>query len=140
MARNGPVIIIEDDVDDEDILKEVLHELGVENKVICFELCENAWRYLKTTSDKPLVIFCDINLPKQSGLSFKKQIDEDEHLRKKSIPFVFYSTTANQQTINEAYTKMTVQGFFTKGNNYKDIKRLVKIILDYWLNCKHPNE
>jgi len=140
MARNGPVIIIEDDVDDEDILKTVLHELRVDNKVICFEYCTDAWEYLKTTPDKPLVIFCDINLPKQSGLDFKQQIDEDEHLRMKSIPFIFYSTTASQQTINEAYTKMTVQGFFTKANNYKDIKRLIRIILDYWLNCKHPNE
>lgn len=140
MARNGPVIIIEDDVDDEDILKEVLHELKVDNKVICFEFCTDAWHYLKTTKDKPLIIFCDINLPKQSGLSFKQQIDEDKHLRKKSIPFIFYSTTASQQTIDEAYTKMTVQGFFTKGDKYADIKRLVKIILDYWLNCKHPNE
>ena len=140
MARNGPVIIIEDDVDDEDILKEVLHELGVDNKVICFKFCADAWHYFQTTPDKPLVIFCDINLPKKSGLSFKQQIDEDEYLRKKSIPFIFYSTTASQQTINEAYTKMTVQGFFTKGDNYKDIKKLVKIILDYWLNCKHPNE
>jgi CheY-like chemotaxis protein len=140
MARNGPVVIIEDDVDDEDILKEVLQELKVENKVICFEDSPEAWNYLKTTTDKPLIIFCDLNLPKQTGLDFKKQIDADQHLRKKSIPFIFYSTAGSQETVDEAYTKMTVQGFFIKGNKYDEIKKLVRIILDYWLICRHPNE
>ena len=140
MAHSGPVIIIEDDGDDEAILKEVLEELKVKNKVVCFKTSEDAWQYLKTTSERLFIIFCDINLPKQNGLDFKKQIDHDPQLRKKSIPFIFYSTTANQISVDEAYTKMTVQGFFRKGNNYKEIKDLVKIILDYWFHCRHPNK
>jgi CheY-like chemotaxis protein len=140
MAKQGPIIIIEDDADDEEILKEVLQELKMDNRVICFEACSEAWDYLKTTTDRPLIIFCDINLPKQSGLSFKKQIDEDDQLRQKSIPFVFYTTSINQQDIDEAYSKMTVQGYFQKASNYKDIKRTIKVVLDYWALCKHPNE
>jgi len=101
MAQSGPVIIIEDDVDDEEILKEVLTELKVKNEVVCFEVCPDAWTFLKTTTERPLIIFCDINLPKQNGLDFK-QIDEDAELRKKSIPFIFYSTSADQATVNEA--------------------------------------
>jgi response regulator RpfG family c-di-GMP phosphodiesterase len=139
MARSGPIIIIEDDVDDEQMLKEVLGELEMKNKVICFEDCSPAWDYLKTTTDKPLIIFCDVNLPKQSGLSFKKQIDADSQLRERSIPFVFYTTGIDQKNINEAYTKMTVQGYFQKPANYNEIKKTIKVILDYWKLCKHPN-
>ena len=140
MASYGPIIIIEDDIDDEDILKEVLAELEMKNKIICFETCAPAWTYLKTTHDRPFIIFCDINLPQQSGLSFKKQIDEDRQLRQKSIPFVFYTTSINQNDIDDAYSKMTVQGFFQKPSNFKEIKKTIKIILDYWRICKHPNE
>jgi two-component SAPR family response regulator len=140
MARTGPVIIIEDDVDDEAILKEVLAELKVNNKVVCFEISSDAWEYLKTTNEKPLIIFCDINLRQQNGLEFKKQIDADEHLRKKSIPFVFYSTSVKQDQVDEAYIKMTTQGFFKKPSTYEEIKKLIKVVLDYWLRCKHPNE
>jgi len=140
MARLGPIVIIEDDVDDEQILKEVLNDLEMKNKVICFEDCSRAWDYLKTTLEKPLVIFCDINLPKQSGLNFKKQIDEDCELREKSIPFIFYTTGIDQKNINEAYTKMTVQVYFQKPSNYNEIKTTIQVILDYWKLCKHPNE
>jgi CheY-like chemotaxis protein len=140
MARSGPIVIIEDDVDDEHILKEVLSDLEMKNKVICFEDCSKAWDYLKITHDKPLIIFCDINLPKQSGLSFKKQIDADPQLRERSIPFVFYTTGIDQKNIDEAYTKMTVQGYFQKPANYNEIKKTIKVILDYWKICKHPNE
>jgi hypothetical protein len=47
-------------------------------------------------------------------------------------PFVFYSTFVSQEVVNEAYTQMTVQGFFKKGTSYKEIKSDIKMIVDYW--------
>jgi hypothetical protein len=52
---------------------------------------------------------------------------------------MFYSTSANQQDINEAYSQMTVQGFFKKGRTYEEVKNMLKMILEYWTVCKHPN-
>ena len=139
MAKSGPIIVIEDDADDESIFESVLHEIGVTNKLIWFTHCDQAFDYLKTTTDQPFIIFSDVNLPGQNGIEFKKQLDNDEELRKKSIPFVFYSTSVNQNAVNEAYTKMTVQGFFQKAHDYGEIKANIKLILDYWQTCKHPN-
>ena len=59
-------------------------------------------------------------------------------LRKKSIPFVFFSTAANKQEIERAY-EMMVQGYFKKKNSMDGIKSTLKIIMDYWTLCKHPN-
>jgi|ERR1044072_1134949 DNA-binding NtrC family response regulator len=137
--RSGPIIVVEDDIDDKEIFDAALQELQSANKIIWFNNCYDAWDYLKTTTDSPFIIFSDVNLPKQSGLEFKKQIDEDEQLRKKSIPFVFYSTAVNQDTVNEAYTKMTVQGFFQKSSRFEEMKQTIKLILDYWRVCRHPN-
>lgn len=95
--------------------------------------------YLKLTTEHPFVIFCDVNLPGQNGIEFKKNLDADPYLRKKSIPFIFYSTSADARSVNEAYTKMTIQGFFQKKDDYNDIKNDIRIILDYWKVCKHPN-
>jgi len=36
MNRNGPVIVIEDDADDQQILKQVLKKLNYSNKIIFF--------------------------------------------------------------------------------------------------------
>lgn len=139
MAKSGPVIIIEDDEDDKDIFQEVLNELSVTNKLVWFTHPQDAMNYLKTTIEQPFIIFSDVNLPRQSGLEFKRQIDQDSELRRKSIPFVFYSTAVEQKAINEAYTQMTIQGFFRKPDNFEEIKRTIKLIFDYWLVCKHPN-
>lgn len=92
--KSGPIIIIiiEDDHDDKDILEEVLKELNIINKLVWFQNNRDAFQYLKTLADQPFLIISDVNLPGQSGIEFKKQLDEDEQLKKKSIPFVFYST------------------------------------------------
>jgi response regulator RpfG family c-di-GMP phosphodiesterase len=139
MAKEGPIILIEDDADDKGIFSDVLNDLQVENKLIWFNRSDDAFDYLQTTTDQPFVIFSDVNLFGQNGIELKRRIDNDHKLRKKSIPFVFYSTYVDQQMVNEAYTKMTVQGFFQKCDIYEEIKASIKLILDYWRNCRHPN-
>ena len=136
--RLGPIIIIEDDPDDQDILKEVFHSLQVPNKLKFFSQCEDAYSYLETTSEKPFLIFSDINLPKMSGAELKKKINENANLRRKSIPFVFLTTTSSHEAVLEAYESLA-QGFFTKPNNVESLKRMIQMILDYWKISRHPD-
>ena len=78
-------------------------------------------------------------MPIMNGLELKRKIEADPVLRKKSIPFIFYSTTANLETVVEAYTDLTIQGFFKKGSDYNRTKAVVKTIIEYWKDCVHPN-
>ena len=139
MPKNGPIILIDDDNEDQEIFDEVLKDLHIHNPLVHFTDSIQAFSYLKETPEQPYLIFCDVNLPKQTGLEFKRQIDEDPKLRRKSIPFIFYSTSVDQKSVNEAYTQMTVQGFFQKGNSYETMKKDLKLIFDYWSSSKHPN-
>ena len=135
----GPVIIIDDDEDDKEMLEEIITELEIPNQILWFTKTDDAFEYLITTSTQPFIIFSDINLPGDSGLNFKKLIDDDPALKKKSIPFVFFSTAADPITVNEVYSKMTVQGYFQKPNSYNETKEIVRLIIEYWRVCKHPN-
>ena len=137
--KSGPIIVIDNDIDDQEVFKDILESLEVSNKVISLDDCNDAFAYLKSTTEQPFIIFCDVNLPGLSGTEFKRQIDKDPQLRKKSIPFIFYSTSVNQKTVNEAYTQMTVQGFFQKKNSIGEIKNAIQLIINYWQECKHPN-
>lgn len=139
MAKSGPIVIIEDDIDDQEIVTDVIKEIGVKNEIIFFTECSDAWTFLKTTSKQPFIILCDINLPKMTGLEFKSQVDNDAELRQKSVPFIFFSTAANKPTVTEAFTKMTVQGFFQKSHNIAELRYALTIIMEYWKLCKHPN-
>jgi CheY-like chemotaxis protein len=139
MAKSGPIILIDDDRDDQELVEEVLQEMKTENKRIYFFSCPEVFDYLKTTSDKPFVILCDINLPGMNGLEFKLKIDNDPYLRSKSIPFVFFSTAVDQRSVDKAYKEMTVQGFCKKSNTIDDLKKTLTLILEYWKICYHPN-
>jgi CheY-like chemotaxis protein len=137
--KSGPIILIEDDLDDKEIFEEVLKELKISNELIWFSKSIEAYDYLLNTTQKPLLIISDVNLPGQNGLEFKRNIDENPILRNKSIPFIFYSTSVSQHAVNIAYKEMSVQGFFQKEQSFEMIKIKIKNILDYWKDCKHPN-
>ncbi len=139
MSAKGPLVIIEDDLDDQLLLGEIFNEIKIDNPVLYFSDAKEALLYLQTTTDRPFIIICDVNLPKVNGLELKRIIDSDEQLRKKSIPFIFYSTAVSQQAIDEAYMHLNIQGFFQKGHNYAEIKELMRCMVDYWLHCWHPN-
>src|SRR4051812_46144676 len=107
MSRTGEIIIIEDDRDDREFFSAIVRDLGLKNDIVWFDNTDQAYAYLMTTAKSIFIIFTDINVPGRNGLEFKKKIDSEPKLRKKSIPFVFYSTLASQREVNEAYTGMT---------------------------------
>lgn len=139
MSKTGLIILVDDDLDDQEIFESIVEELEMKNKVKCFPEAASAYEFLSNTKETIFIIFCDINMPGKNGLEFKRELDSNPYLRKKSIPFVFYSTQASQKDINEAYLEMSIQGFFKKGSKFGDIKILFKKIFDYWMDCKHPN-
>lgn len=138
MNKTGPIIIIEDDKDDQEIFGIVFKELGYNNEIIFFGDGEEALKYLTDSTIEPFIIFSDINMPKLNGLELREKIYENEDLRIKSIPYLFFSTTAEQKHIIDAYSK-SVQGFFIKPANINEIKSLLRIIIEYWQKCESPN-
>lgn len=137
--NSDPIVLIEDDTDDKEILEMVLKDLNITKTLIWFANGSDAFEYLKTTTEQPFLILSDVNLPGMSGIEFKKKVDDHPELRKKCIPFVLYSTSVDKQTVEDAYTKMTVQGFFKKNSGYDEIKNTIRIINEYWTYCRHPN-
>jgi CheY-like chemotaxis protein len=135
----GPIILVEDDDDDIEIFKEVLKELDIPNQFISFKRPDNAYHFLEKNHEQPFIIISDMNLPGMSGLEFKNKLDANENLKKKSIPFIFYSTSAEKKYITTAYLNLTVQGYFRKADNLKGIKNQLRIIFEYWKICQHPN-
>ncbi len=138
MPKDGPIIIIEDDMDDRFTLEEALKEANVSNELVFFDNGPDAFEYLRSTNRQPFIILCDVNLPRQNGIEFKRELDNDPLMRAMAIPFIFYTTFVSQYAVNEAYKNMTVQGFFQKNNTHKELKDVVRIIIDYWRICRQP--
>lgn len=137
MAKSGPIIVIDDDPDDQEMIQRVLSRLNLENEIKKFFDGEEAFQYFLHMDDKPMVILCDINMPLMNGLELKKNIESNEMLRNKRIPFVYLTTTANPDQIKQAYHQ-TMQGFFVKGQSYGELKETLIQIVSYWKKSEHP--
>lgn len=138
MNKGGPIIIIEDDTDDQEILTEIFKELNYENEIIFFGDGEAALEFLINTAIEPFIIFSDINLPKLNGVELREKVHNNEDLRIKSIPYLFFTTSAEQKYVVDAYSK-SIQGFFVKPAKYEHLKLTIKIIVEYWQECVSPN-
>jgi CheY-like chemotaxis protein len=70
-------------------------------------------------------------MPKISGMELRNQIHENEDIRLKTIPFLFFTTSAAQQDVSDACSK-SIQFFFVKPADYTDLKD-TRTIVEY---CK----
>ena len=138
MNKNGPIIIIEDDVDDQEMLTEVFQKLGYPNELIFFSDGQAALDYLNQPATLPFVILSDINLPKLSGFELRTKLKTDADLAVKCIPYLFFSTALNQKAVIDAYS-MSVQGFFVKQTSMSELEKTISVIMEYWKRCAAPN-
>ncbi|GEO10747.1 response regulator [Segetibacter aerophilus] len=138
MNKSGPIIIIEDDIDDQELLGEVFKELNYNNEVIFFGDGEEALRYLINSEVQPFLVLSDINMPKLNGVELREKVINNEELRMKSIPYLFFTTNAEQKHVVEAYSR-SIQGFFVKPNSYEKLKKMIVKIVEYWQECHSPD-
>lgn len=138
MNKKGPIIIIEDDLDDQEFLEQAFKNLKYPNALHFFADGQQALDFLNTTNINPFLILSDINLPKLDGFALRSKIKMDAELQIKCIPYLFFSTALNQKAVIDAYS-MSVQGFFVKQNTIADIEKTITVIMEYWLRCAAPN-
>jgi CheY-like chemotaxis protein len=133
-----PIVIVEDDPDDQFLISKIFERIGVASELLFFSNGRDAFNYLKTTTRDTFLILSDINMPLMNGLELRAKIFGDDHLRSKSIPFVFLSTAARIPDVITAY-ELTVQGFFIKESSLEKMEEMLHSIILYWHKCKHPN-
>ena len=130
-----PIVIVEDDEEDCELLVNAFKDIGVLNEFRCFGNGASALEYLQKTAETPFIIISDINMPKMNGLLFKKMINEDITLRKIKTPFVFLSTAKEHNLLESAFD-LSIQGFFQKPDNINSLKEIASSIFTYWKKSK----
>jgi CheY-like chemotaxis protein len=138
MDKNGPVIVIEDDVDDQFLFQQVFSKLGYVNEVIYFFDGQEALDFLMTTPVLPFLILSDINMPRLDGFALREKLHTDAALQVRCIPYLFFSTAASQEMVINAYS-LSVQGFFLKQQTLIGLQETLTSIMEYWKRCAAPN-
>ena len=133
-----PIIYIEDDEDDRFLFREVFDTLSFPNERIFFNDGIYALEYLMQTSEQPLVIICDINMPLMSGIQLRHEIIKRKNLRICQTPFVFYTTSNGFDSVELAFA-LNTQGYFQKASSFEKAKADIKLIVDYWAGSISPH-
>jgi CheY-like chemotaxis protein len=137
MRKAGPIILVEDDIDDQELIAEIIYSHPGGNSLRIFHNGYDAFEYLRTSTDLPFLIICDVNMPVMNGLEFRQQMYEHEALKTKSIPFIFLSTTGDEKIVDQAY-ELAVQGFFQKPHDFDELRNILILAVDYWRQSLFP--
>jgi CheY-like chemotaxis protein len=135
MQVSRPAIVVDDDEDDQEFIRDIFNELHVENELKSFPDGTSLLAYLRTTSDRPLLILTDISMQQSiSGLELRDEIQKDAYLRDKNIPLIFFTTSKGKYIEDKVY-HVDVQGYFIKESSYAAMKEQIRMIIGYWQNC-----
>lgn len=136
--HDGPLVYIDDDDDDRFLFDEAIRGLGFSNQIHYFASGQEALTYLKSTQEQPLLILCDLNMPVMDGLELRRVIDQSAYLKEKSIPFIYFTTAASPDQVKAAY-EGDIQGFHVKAHEFDGLQKQLRLIIEYWQACLHPN-
>lgn len=132
-----PIIIVDDDSDDQEFIEDVWRELNYKNQLFFFKSGEEVLKFLDSEKVVPFLILCDVNLPLMDGFELKEQLLKRENTKYTSIPFIFWSTAMSNSQLQKAYD-LGVNGIFIKESSFSELKGSLIDIVNYWLKSKVP--
>jgi CheY-like chemotaxis protein len=115
MART--IVLIDDDPDDLDIMKETIEKVAPSTQCISFLYPDEAIRVITTELIVvPDYIIIDMNMPRKTGLECLRELRAQEEFDE--IPIIIYSTTIST-SVKETLMKAGATHVFQKPAKYE---------------------
>lgn len=143
MASERPILLVEDNPDDEALTLRAFHKNRIANEVIVARDGVEALDYLFGTgphagrdlSVAPAVILLDLKLPRVDGLEVLRRVRADA--RTNLLPVVILTTSREQQDIYEAY-QLGANSYIRKPVDFEKFIYAVGQLGLYWLVLNEP--
>lgn len=124
------VIIVEDNMADAEITRQVLAEVS---NVSDFIHCQDGEELLtllpKSNTDQIRFIILDLGLPKLNGKEVLKRLSSRQDWQR--LPVIIFSSSENLDDIVACY-KLGVNAYVSKPANYDEYDRVVRSINRFW--------
>lgn len=138
MHKNLKIAYIDDDADDRFIFETLIDQIGYKAAFTSFSSATDFRDFLEKeyTTDTPLLVFIDINMPIKSG------IDVIKDLRKNAlyhyIPFIVLSGSNSQNDLGQAI-QAGANGYLIKSADLGDLSKNIKGSIKNWENILVQN-
>ncbi|RYY97370.1 MAG: response regulator [Chitinophagaceae bacterium] len=137
MNTGGPTRIVEDDSDDQHMLRDAFARLNYPNEVCFLNNGRLAPDHLNRTDIIPFLLLSGSNMSIPDGFALRDKVKMDAKLRVKCIPYLFFTTASEQAIIIDTYSK-SVQGFFVKPYSFTAPGNSIRVIMEYGTLCYSP--
>jgi len=143
MATDRPILLVEDNPDDEALTLRAFSKNRIANQVIVARDGVEALDYLfgagphagRDMSVMPAVVLLDLKLPRIDGLEVLRRIRADDRTR--LLPVVILTTSKEQQDIREAYG-LGANSYIRKPVDFEKFIYAVGQMGLYWLALNEP--
>ncbi len=134
IKRCFEILLVEDDVRDIDLTKEVLKDSKFQLNLNVVRDGVEAIAYLRqqgkyTNATQPDLVLLDLNLPRLDGREVLQAIKTDSNL--KLIPIVVLTTSDLDEDVMQAYN-LGANCYVNKPLGLEEFIQLVRLIEDFW--------
>jgi len=139
MNKNGPIVLIDDDEDDLQLLIEIFADFNLPNEVHLFKSAESLLKFLRRPDVDPFLIISDINMPVTNGFKLREMILNDDQINTGAVPYIFFSTSSMLK-VSANKKGSSFQGIFKKPARHSEWKETLSAIVRYWSLSMPPDE
>src|SRR5205085_4893570 len=114
------ILLVDDDVEDREIIKDALGDLGYHSVIHFEENGEKALTFLESAYNSgtlPAMVILDLNMPRMNGTQTLRHLKTDERFR--DIPVIIYSTSLNNIERDECLS-LGAHSYVIKPVSYRD--------------------
>jgi two-component system response regulator len=137
-VNNGPILLVEDNPDDEVLTLRALRKSNIANEVIIAHDGVEALDYLfgtgayagRDAQKTPAVVLLDLKLPKLDGLDVLRRLRADS--RTALLPVVVLTSSDEEQDIAESY-RLGANSYIRKPVDFNHFVEAVQQLGLYWL-------
>jgi len=139
-VKPNVIVMAEDDVDDQLLVKEALAECQWDADLRFVENAEELLDYLfhrgkysdGLASPRPGLILLDLNMPRKDGRTVLREIKNTEELRR--IPVVVL-TTSKADTDVESIYQLGANSFISKPVQFEGLVNVMRLLGQYWFKA-----
>jgi len=130
--RMRPILLVEDDPVDQEMIGLAFTRASVANRVITMGNGQEALDYLMAPgrdSVLPIVIILDLNMPQMDGFEFLRRIKAEPRFA--AIPVVVLTTSQFDRDLTQSYA-LGASSCLTKPGDFEQLVKMAAEVDQYW--------
>lgn len=134
-AVSGPILLVEDNPDDEELTVMALKAAGLHNEILVARDGVEALEYLlgserRPALESPALVILDLKLPKMNGFQVLQRARTEERLRR--LPVVVLTSSDTDEDVVRSYD-LGANSYVRKPVAFAAFATAVKQVGAYWL-------